>query len=85
MGRPDMDRPCRFWRGVEDAVKQAFWYAFQTCIAVGIIIFDATRPEPHPGAAIVLGVGWAIAATVVIHLFAEWFRRLGRYLFCSRI
>lgn len=80
-----MDWPSRFRRGVEDAVKQFFWYAFQTVIAGGIIIFDASRPEPNPGAAIVLGVGWAIAATVVIHLFAEWLRRARSYFSRSRM
>jgi hypothetical protein len=79
MGLSCMDRTGRFRRGVEDALKQFLWYAFQTAIVLGIIAFDASRPDPNPGAAIILGVGWAIAATVVIHLFAEWFRRLWRW------
>lgn len=62
-------------------MKQFVWYAIQTGIAVGIIYFDSTRPEPNPGAAIFLGVGWAIAFTVVVHLFADWARRLWWLLF----
>lgn len=57
-------------------MKQFVWYAIQTGIVVGIFYFDSTRPEPAPGAALVLGVGWAIAFTVVIHLIADGLKRL---------
>lgn len=59
-------------------MKQFVWYAIQTGIVVGIVAFDASRVEPQPGVALFLGVGWAISFTVVVHLFAEWGRRLWR-------
>lgn len=57
-------------------MKQLIWYAVQTAIVVGIVYFDSTRPDPTPGAALFLGVGWAIALTVVFHLIADGLKRL---------
>ncbi len=60
-------------------MKQFVWYAIQTGIVVGIVYFDSTRPHPTPGAALFLGVGWALSFTVVVHLIGNGFRRLWRW------
>lgn len=71
-----MDRPCRFWRGVEDAVKQAFWYATQTAI-VAVVLYGYHQSGGRDyGIALILGIGWALCATVVFYLIADGIRRL---------
>lgn len=76
MGCPGVDGTGCFRWGLENAMKQATWYLFQTAIVVGVVAFDSTRPNSQPGVALLLGVGWALSATVVIHLFLSLARKI---------
>lgn len=71
-----MDRTGRFRRGVENAVKQFFWYAFQTAIVVVVLYGYHQSGGRDYGIALILGIGWALCATVVFYLIGDGLRRL---------
>jgi hypothetical protein len=70
---------------VEDALRQFLWYAFQTAIVVWIMWVDYQSPDPKPGIALALGIGWALALTVLLHLIGGGIRRLAILIFPPRI
>lgn len=84
MGRPDMDGPCRFRRGVEDAVKQFLWYATQTAIVAVVLYGYHESGGRDYGIALILGIGWALCATIVFYLIADGIRRLAVLILTSR-
>ncbi len=66
-------------------MKQAFWYTFQTAIVVWVVYVDRMSPEPKLGVALLLGVGWAISLTILLHLIGNGIRRLLVLVLPSRI
>lgn len=57
-------------------LRQAPWYAMQTGIVALVLYVDHLHGGHRTGLALLLGVGWALAATVVIHLILNGIRRL---------
>ncbi len=57
-------------------LTQAGWIVFQTAI-VGVVLlsdYEMGNP-PRPGLALALGIGWALSATVLLHLTFNGLRR----------
>lgn len=53
------------------------WYVFQTAIVAGLVWFDHAHGKPsRPGLALAMGIGYAIAFTILIHLTINGVRRL---------
>lgn len=78
MGRPCVDRAGGIRRRYP--LKQFVWYAIQTGIVAWVLYIDHISGMNRPGVALVLGVGWALSFTVVVHLAANGCRALWRLL-----
>ena len=66
-------------------MRQVLWYALQIGIVVGLLVWDAHRPEPQPGLTLLVGIGYALTATIVVNLIGNGWRRLTRLLLPSRV
>lgn len=57
-------------------MKQFLWYALQTGI-VAVVLYGYHQSGGRDyGIALILGIGWALCATVVFYLIADGVRRL---------
>ena len=57
-------------------LTQAGWLVFQTAIVAFVVYVDYEVGNPRrPGIALALGIGWAISATVLLHLLFNGLRR----------
>ena len=56
-------------------LTQAGWLMFQTAIVGVVMLADYESGAPRPGLALALGIGWALSATVLLHLLFNWLRR----------
>lgn len=82
MGRARVDRAGGLRRRYP--LKQFVWYAIQTGI-VGIVLYGYHQSGGRDyGIALLLGIGWALCATVLFHLCAEGLRRLAVLVLPSR-
>ncbi len=61
-------------------MKQFVWYAIQTGIVAWVLYIDYVSGMNRPGVALLLGVGWALSFTVVVHLTWNGLRRLWGWL-----
>lgn len=58
--------------GLAGQSMKVVWYVVQSAIVAGIVLIDAQQPEPRPGLAILVGIGYALTVTVVVALIREW-------------
>lgn len=57
-------------------MKQFLWYAIQTGI-VAVVLYGYHQSGGRDyGVALLLGIGWALCATVIFYLIADGMRRL---------
>ena len=91
LGYPDLDGISRVLGGVEVRVTmppkiavswpvKAVWYVLQTAIVAWVMWIDYSTGDPRPGIALILGIGWALSATVLLSLGLNGLRRFSRGL-----
>ena len=66
-------------------MKQFLWYAMQTAIVVVVVYGYAQTGGERYGLALALGIGWALCATVLIHLAINGLRRLKELILPRRV
>jgi hypothetical protein len=57
-------------------LKQFLWYAFQTAIVAVVVYGYVDSGGQQVGLALALGIGWALCATISVHLTLSGLRRL---------